>query len=250
MTGTGSMELAHARLWARHGRRPGETLWRRIESTRDLGAVLELARGSALADWLQGIDAGADSHAIESALRRHWRQQVAEVASWMPATWAQSIAWCGVLADLPALQHLARGERPPPWLADDPVLQPQAGGRLAGRSAAASLLRAARAEPRRLLALWSEEWRQRLPQAPGRHGVEAGLWPVLAAHAQAFAAPQAVDGWALRRALRERLVQLLRRTPLQPVTAFIHLALSALEGERLRGELVRRAAFPRRWAAP
>ena len=76
------------------------------------------------------------------------------------------------------------------------------------------------------------------------------LAPLLAQHASAFAAPQALDGWALRRQLQLRLVLLLRRTLVEPVTAFVYLALSALECERLRGELVRRAAFPRSGVAP
>lgn len=250
MTGSGSMELAHARIWARHGRRPPEALWRRIEATRDLGTVLDLARGSALADWLEGVGADVGIHAIEAALRRHWRQRVAEVVSWMPAAWGQAVAWCAVLADLPALQHLARGGAAPPWLADDPELQPLASSPAAARPQVALLLAAARAEPQQLLATWCDEWRRRLPQAPGRHGVEAELLNMLSAHARAFASPQAVDGWALRRALQEQLVLLLRRTLLQPVTAFIYLALSALEFERLRGELLCRAAFPQRWVAP
>lgn len=250
MKGAGSVEFAHARIWARYGRRPGEALWRRIETTRDLGAVLELARGSALADWLEGIGAGAGIHAIESALRRHWRERVAEVVSWMPAAWGPAIAWCAVLADLPALQHLARGDSPPLWLANDPQLKPLSQGAAAGPAEAALLLQAAGAEPQRLLALWCSEWLRRLPHAPGRRGVEAGLLPMLAAHAEAFASPRAVDGWALRRALQARLVLLLRRTLLQPVTAFVYLALSALEFERLRSELLRRAAFPQRWVAP
>ena len=73
---------------------------------------------------------------------------------------------------------------------------------------------------------------------------------LLAAHAAAFREPLQSDGWALRRALHARLSQLFRRATLEPAAAFIFLALSALDCERLRGELLRRAVFPRLPLAP
>jgi hypothetical protein len=283
----GSLEYAHARIWARHGQRPGEALWRRIETTRDLAAVLELARGSALACWLEGIGPDAGAHGIEQALRRHWRERVAELATWMPPAWAAAVTWCAVLADLPALQHLARGGAPLPWMAADPRLRALLGtggedardlekGGPSEAQAMRSLLDAARAPGRvaaprsrvsagggpgavrsvgradadDLLSLWCAQWRRRLPAASASQGIDTHLLPLLTQHAQAFAAPQAVDGWALRRQLQSRLLLLLRRTLVEPVTAFTYLALSALECERLRGELVRRATFPRGGVAP
>jgi len=280
--GVGSLEYAHARIWARHGQRPGEGLWRRIETTRDLGAVLELARGSALACWIEGLGPAAGVHGIEQALRLHWRERVAEVATWMPPDWAAAIEWCAVLADLPALQHLARGGAPLPWMATDPwlcaLLDVGAPGPFGPPEVPAmrSLLDATRAQgnaalpqtfapaavglgpagrrmrlnAQHLLSLWRAEWRRRMPVAAASQGTGSHLEPLLAQHVGAFAAPRAVDGFALRRQLESRLVLLLRRALVEPVTAFIYLALSALECERLRGELVRRAAFPRGWAAP
>jgi hypothetical protein len=52
------------------------------------------------------------------------------------------------------------------------------------------------------------------------------------------------DGWPLRRTLQARLTLLFRRAMLDPAAAFAYLALTALDLERLRGELLRRAAFP------
>jgi hypothetical protein len=72
MIDAGSLELAHARIWARHGERPDEALWRRIEAAREFAAVLDIARGSALARWLEGLGR-TDMHAIELALRCRWR---------------------------------------------------------------------------------------------------------------------------------------------------------------------------------
>jgi len=246
----GSVEYAHARIWARHGRRPDDALWHRIETTRDLAAVLELARGSALAGWLEGIGPGAGAHAIEAALRRHWRERVDEVASWMPPAWRAAIDWCGVLIDLPALQHVARGAAPPQWLLGDERQRALLDCAVADAGGLRTLLDAARADPTQLLRLWHDEWQRRLPRAGTGEGGAAPLVSLLAEHADAFAAPQAIDGWALRRSLQGRLSLLLRRTLIEPATAFIYLALSALEFERLRGELLRRAAFPGRWATP
>ena len=91
---------------------------------------------------------------------------------------------------------------------------------------------------------WLAALRQRLPPGAGQRAVLQGLLPLVEQHRHAFAHPGTVDGWALRRQLDEQLVRLWRRHPAEPVGGFIHLALTALEGERLRGELARRAAFP------
>jgi hypothetical protein len=246
----GSLEYAHARIWARHGQRPDEASWRRIETTRELAALLELARGSSLACWLEGVGPAADVHTIEGAVRRHWRERVTEVASWMPPAWSRAIAWCGVLVDLPVLQHLARGGATLPWMAEDPQLRGLVDGSLPGRAPLRWLLEAARADPQRVLSLWRDAWQRCLPRNGERQAVEARLAPLLISHAAAFGSPQTVDGWALRRQLQARLILLLRRTLAEPATAFIYLALSALEFERVRGELLRRAAFPQRAPTP
>ena len=250
MIAAGSLEYAHARIWARHGQRPDDATWRRIEATRELAALLELARGSSLASWVEGVGPAADVHAIEAAVRRHWRERVDEVASWMPPAWRAAILWCGMLVDLPLLQHLARGAAAPPWLSADTPLRTLLDGSLPARAPVRTLLEAARADPQQLLSLWRAAWQRCLPRVAGRQAIEARLVPLLAAHAAAFGWPQTVDGWALRRSLQARLILLLRRTLAEPATAFIYLALSALEFERVRGELLRRAAFPQRSPAP
>jgi hypothetical protein len=221
---TGSLELAHARIGARWGARPDEALWRRIETTRDLDAMLALARGSALGWWLGALDAGAGLHRIERTLRERWRERIAEVAGWMPAAWQEALRWCARLIDLPALQPWAPSQALPAW-AD------------AGSPPADAAV---------LLRRWLVQWRLRLPRADGREAIERQLVPLVERHLRAFAAPGAADGWALRRALQERLVLLWRRHPAEPVGAFVYLGLSALELERLRGEITRRAAFPLR----
>lgn len=253
MIDAGSLEFAHVRIWARQADAAGEALWRRIEVTRDFTAVLEIVRASALARWLEGVGVDVGAHAIENAMRRHWLGHVDEVASWMPRPWQAAVQWCGVLVDLPAIQQLAGGAAPPAWMADDPSWRaiidtrgPASGGVNAdvpASRAMRSLFEAARADARSLLPRWQAEWLRRLPRDAGRTTLDEQLVPLLAKQATAFAAPQAGDGWALRRGLQRHLVLLLRRTLLEPASAFIHLALCALEFERLRGELLRRVAF-------
>ncbi len=246
MIAAGSLEYAHARVGARYGNRADESVWRRLAMIRDFGAFLDAARATALGAWIADIGPDANVHAIELALRAHWGERVAALADWMPPAWHDAIAWCGLWADLPVLQHLARGGAAPAWLRDDPlheVLRASASAR--PESGAAILLAAAKVAPDNLAALWHEGWLQRMPVRGGGPSLLTEFAGVLKkAHAARFRAPMQPDGWALRRALHARLTQLFRRATLDPAAAFIFLALSALEGERMRGELVRRAAFP------
>jgi hypothetical protein len=252
----GSLEYAHARLGARFGERPDELAWRRIEMIRDVGAMLEAARASPLGAWIGEIGPDADAHAVELALRAHLRERVTAIATWMPSAWRASIEWCAVLIDLPVLQHLARGGAPPRWLRDDPLAAALREGIAAqrdpvrGEAGPASLLAAGRADPDRLVWLWRAEWVRRLPVRITAAELLPDLVRLLAEHAAAFREPLEVDGWALRRALHARLTQLFRRATLEPAAAFIFLALSALDCERLRGEILRRVVFPRLPLAP
>jgi hypothetical protein len=246
----GSLEYAQARLSARHGQRPDELAWRRIEHLRELPALVDAARMSALGVWLGGIDPTSTPHQVERILRGHWRNLVAEVAAWMPEDWQAAVRWCAVATDLPVVQHLARGEASPPWMADDAVYRELGEREAAGFGAAPAEglfapLRAAWPDPVRVGSAWLAEWRRR---APARAGDDVTLLDelarVLQRHLAAFHDPAVRDGWPLRRALEARLTLLFRRAMLDPAAAFIFLAMAALDLERLRGELVRRAAFP------
>jgi hypothetical protein len=108
-------------------------------------------------------------------------------------------------------------------------------------------LSAAWGEPVRLGNAWRAEWLRRMPAGGGDDVTLLDeLVRVLRRHLAAFREPSVRDGWPLRRALEARLVMLFRRAMLDPAASFIFLALTALDLERLRGELVRRAAFPGR----
>jgi len=243
----GSLEYAHARLSARYGQRPREGAWQRIEHLREMPALLDAARASALGAWLAGIDAASTPHEIERTLRTHWREHVEEVARWMPDEWRGALRWWAVAVDLAVVQHLARGGAALPWMDDDAVYRELGEREAAGFGAppvggSFAPLTGAWAEPARIDRAWLAEWRRRLPSgAPGPLLDE--LVRVLRRHFGAFREPTLSDGWPLRRALEARLALLYRRAILDPAAAFVYLTLAALDLERLRGELVRRAAF-------
>lgn len=246
----GSLEFAQARLQARHGQRPSEVAWQRLETAREFGLLLGVARASPLRPWVVGITANATSNEIETVLRAHWRALVAEVAAWMAPEWQPALDWCAVLPELPALQHLARGGEPVAWMRDDPDLRtlcevPANERHKALAASSLGTLASAWSTPAALAHAWQAEWERRLPQPLSN--ADDSLRLVVAAitsHGAAFAAAPPGPGGQLRRSLEARLALLLRRATLQPAAAFIHIALCALDLERLRGELLGRALFP------
>lgn len=251
MIDCGSHEFAQARLQSRHGARAGEADWQRLETAREFGVLLEAGRASPLRPWLVGITAPGEAHRIEGVLRAHWRAAVTEVAGWMPAAWRPAMLWCAAWPDLPVLQHLARGGAPAAWMVEDPDYGALCAAPATERAAAVAASRfgaLARAwpAPASMARAWQAEWERRLPQPMG--GADDSLRQLadtLRAHGAAFAAAAPGPGGLLRRSLQARLALLLRRATLEPAAAFIHVALCALDLERLRGELLSRALFPR-----
>lgn len=249
MIDCGSLEYAQARLQARHGQRAGEGDWPRLETAREFSALLDAARQSPLRPWLVGITVPATAAQIEAVLRGHWRALVAELAGWMPMAWRPALAWCAVWPELPVLQHLARGGAAAAWMHEDAQLRALCAVPAAERPAALAAaglgpLAAAWARPDAFAQAWWAEWERRLPPSLGdAQGSLKPLRAALCAHGAAFAAAPPGPGGLLRRALQARLSLLLRRAALEPAAAFVHLALSALDLERLRGELLGRALF-------
>jgi hypothetical protein len=236
-----SVEYAYARIAARHGRRPRPADWHRIETPRTLAAVLEAARGSAFERWLAGLDSGA-THDIEAFMRARWRAHVDEVARWMPDIWVPAIEWCATLPDVPVVVYLARGGKPLPWFDVDPWYR-QADLRSPPRNWPLAPLARAPDAADAIGDAWRAEWKRRLPRADA--GPLAELERVVVNHLSTFRASMPNGGTALRNALAARLDALFRRAIATPAAAFVFIALTLLDLERLRGELVRRAAMPR-----
>lgn len=244
MRRSGDLEYACARISARFGERPNEAAWRAIAVVRGFAAFLDAARSPPFRHWISGITADAGPHAVEAALVGHWRALVDELRGWMPERWHDAISWAGALVDLPVAQYLARGGAALPWMQDDPVYREL--GRNAAASPSRSPLAVAWTHPEGLFRAWGAEWSRRIPRiAWAEPAAIANCARLLLAHRAALADPSIGDGALLRRALVSRLTALYRQATLDPAAAFIFLALSALDMERLRGELLRRAIFPR-----
>lgn len=252
----GSLPLASARLAARHGRRLDAAAWHRIEVLRDFGAALEEARHSALRPWLLGLTPESTPAEVEAALRAQARASVAEVAAWVGEDWQAAVQWCAVLPDLAPLQHLLRGGPPPAWMAADarwqPLLEALPATPGAPLPAVPPWRALAGARPETLGAAWCEAWQALWPRPwAGTHDdTLQRLAALLRQHAGAFAVAGPGSGPARRAALRERLVAVLRQAALAPAGVFAQLALTALDFERLRGELLRRVWFPQGHALP
>jgi hypothetical protein len=246
----GSLEYAQARLQSRHGQRASDATWQQLETTREFAALLEAARGGPLRRWVGGLTADADAARIEAQVRTHWRAAVSEISGWMPLAWQPALGWCEVLPELPWLQHLARGGEAQPWMEDDEAWRALCAAPPHTRAAVLAegpwaALAAAWAAPTGLGSAWHDAWVRRMPQPAAVAGTSLRpLVELMRRHAEAFAAAPPGPGALLRRDLQARLALLLRRATLEPAAAFIHLALSALDLERLRGELLRRALFP------
>ncbi len=254
ITAAGSLELAQARLSARHGARADDALWRRIEHVREFVPLLDLLHGTPLARWVVGIGAMSAVHAIEATLRQTWREEVAATAAWMPECWQPSVRWWGSWPDVAVADHLGHDGAPLPWMEDDPLYRELVGAASIappGRSDTALRARTLRelGSTPRSRAAWCDGWRARLPDGAGEGALLRRLVRALEEHRVAFANAGATGGNALRRALQDRLRVLFRAATLDPALAFIHLTLAALEEERLRAELVRRVAFPAAMAA-
>jgi len=243
MTIAGDLDYAHARLCARFGRRPDELAWRSIEPIRGLPAFLDAARGQLFRPWIEAVTATATPHEIEAALLARRRALVSEVAQWMPQSWQPAVRWAGVAAELPVLEHLSRGGEALPWMRDDAVY-----GELRGEAAHPPIsgpllpLAAGWRRPDGLLRTWRREWMRRLPRSGAGSKLLDALARVLAS--QRFLAGTAPAVLPARRSLVARLETLFRRAAGDPAEAFVFLALSTLDLERLRGELLRRAVFP------
>jgi hypothetical protein len=160
------------------------------------------------------------------------------------------VLWWSTWIDLPVLEYLARGEPLLPWMARDTVyskLKPtSADTGDAGRLV--QVLRELMTHPAPLASRWYDAWRAQMP--PGQSGVPllVELYRTFGNHFASFA-QAAGDGWPLRLALEKRLVVLFRKALLEPAAVFVYLALTALDLERLRSQLVRRAIFIPRFAA-
>jgi hypothetical protein len=242
---------AQARLQARHGRRPDEQLWRRLQGIGELGHYLQVARRSGLQRWVVGMQPRQSSDEIEVSLRGQLRAYVGEVASWLPPPWRAATGWTKRLPDLASIQHLLSQEAIPAWMMADSALEPFTAGTLAERRRAmhdsdcACLVQHWNPSVP-LCQTWLQCWQKLWPQLPR---LAAGLRQLGALHATLAGIELAgvTDLSGQQRAdLQGAYERVFRRYPFQPAAVFAHLALVALDVQQLRGAILRRLLFDER----
>jgi hypothetical protein len=244
----GNIDYALTRVQSQHGSRPDMSEWRRLETSHDLGQYLEATRGSIFGSWVASLDRKRDAHAIERTLRAAWRSYVRIVAAWHPRRWQPWLTWLEWLPTLGLIGQLGHAEPVPAWLLADPVLGPVARGTPPERLAALKGTPLAVFEPAitgvlPLAEFWLARWRElRPPVDVFTEHLLAAVSGAVREHARGLAV-QGANGVALRDQLRERLDKLFRAAAGTPVATLCHLALMALDFERLRGGLVNRSLF-------
>lgn len=228
---TPAFAYLQARLQAHHGQRLDESGWRRLEMVTPYGLFLKNARETSLAPWLRAIGDADPPPVMEHRLREAWQHTVETVARWAPAEWHPAITWTLSLWQLPAWrQHWQADPLPPGLLLTD----------LPGIATLEQAWRAGRS----LREAWLLHWRSLWPQSGRRARSMEPLITTLQTHAGQFAAlPDAATARNARQQLQHTLHGLFRRHGGEPVALFIHLALLALDFERLRGNLVLRALY-------
>lgn len=240
-----------SRVQSRHGLRPSAQVWQHLAGQQDLGNYLQLARRTELRPWVLGLHSSDSPHQLESALRRQLLDYIQDSAFWLPRPWRQAILWVQCLLDLPAVQFLLQGNNAPRWMLEDPRLRAHtlAGSELRMQTLQQSIYRPlvdAWQQQQALPLAWLRHWQSLWPRrAAGGHGELLQLIYVLQQHLQDFGALAPSQTWPQRRALVRKLEFLFRRCSFHPAALFTHLALVALDCERLRADLLGRQLFPR-----
>lgn len=239
-----------ARLQARHGERLSEPEWRMLEAAKTLAGFLEKTRSTSLRRFVDRLDDEMTSHAIECILRFAWRAYVAEIGSWTPPAWRRSTLWVSYVPDLVVVDRLLAGETAI-WMREDPLFGPLISADHDTRATTLQEtpffpLTAAPKENGGLGERWRAHWRTLWPRRCGAQGQPPleKLADLVKAHVEELAAARVEESSGLyRRNLARALTRMFRNCGGTPAAAFCHLALVALDMERLRGGLVRRRLF-------
>lgn len=202
----GELDYALTRIRARTSQRMTQDDWANVHRLRGYDAAIAALRAGNASHWIAGLDLPPNAVLLEARLRAAWALHINQLCSWLTPPWQACVGWCAKLTELDA-NAAAPGTADP-------------------------------------LEHWAAGLRSRLPQWPAEDiATYPALTQMLRAHRQRFSALPAGNAWPERAILEVRLLTLLRRNALEPVMVLAWIALLALEWERLRGELVRRAAL-------
>ncbi len=237
---------AQARVQARLGARVTAADWQRLNGTRELAALLQLAAATPLAPWTRDLAPHLPVHARGTPAPAGARASTKPPRGNRPP-WRASIAWLRWLPDLPALEKLARGGVPPEWMRADGVLGPLVAAEPRQRAARVRQLEfaplaAGFSTPPGVGDAWLAHWRQLWPaDRRAAAGLEDVVRQVRAARLELDRSAAGTRSQAPIARLEKRVVSRLRRHPLSPVTTVAWLALVALDLLQLRGSVAVRA---------
>lgn len=233
------LPYALARLHARLSGLLDVSDWDALQPVEGVGPFLEAACKGPMAEWLTGLDASSDAHAVERGLRHRFEVQVEELARWMPLPWRAGLRWVGLLPYLAVFAYLDRREQEQRWMREDMTLFPYLA------PSPSELPPAERLAPPALPSTWLNGWQARLPEsraADPRLSARLG-----AALLDAAGLPTSVADQDSRR-VRVRRMSSLRRlfhhVGCSPLAAFAYLGLVLVAFDSLRAELQRRLLFP------
>lgn len=241
MTEATDFAYAGARMQARYGVRPGAAGWNHLARISDFAHLLQAVRGTAMAPWVAELTANTGAHQIERALRGRFREEVDEVARWLPRSWRRAAAWLRWLPDLPTLAHVRHQRRAWPWLEDDAVRRALVGdhGSESGRRVGLERIGVGSDDGQTVIAGWLEAWRACRPGDDGRRLAGLGETDALVRSLIDRQTP-----WEERRVeVEPRLRRLFRRHVREPAGAFAYLALVYIQFTRLRGLLLQLRLF-------
>lgn len=237
------------RLQTRHGDRPDERTWQQLETFKELAGFLQNARRTVLRSWVLGMHDHDEYHTLETSLINQYRLYINEVANWQPQPWKQAVYWIKQLPDLPALQYLLTGNTALTWMLDDPRLKlfsatnPEQRIDYMKQSGYAPLIQAWQSGMT-LPDAWVQHWQSLWPEKNIKYTPSLlQLVALLYQHLDSFRQSPFTHAWQTRETLIRQLTSLFRKSNFQPVATFIHLALVALDLERLRGDIMQRSLF-------
>lgn len=241
---------AQARAQARLGGRLPEAGWRVLESLPGLAQYLASLRNSVLAPHVRHFSAAVTVHTIERALRDDWRAEVAAIRHWVPEPWMPALAWTAWLPYLDPVAWLMAENPALAWMREDVVLHDLAlDDASARRLAIANSPFGVLADGDAFAGLqvrWFERWIALWPPAneeeiTGLHALVTAARRYLDANRGRRTRPDARRD--ARRRLETRATGLMHHRTEEPVVVFCHLLLVALDLQRLRDGLLRRALF-------
>jgi len=241
---------AQARVQARVGDRLPEAGWRALEATLDLAQYLAAVRNTLLAERIHHFSTAITPHMIDRTLRDDWRAEVTAVSRWVPESWLPAVEFTVWLPWLDAIDWLVRDEPVPEWMRDDPVLSGLAIDDTAMRriaiDASPFAFAAATRAATTIEARWLEHWTELLPRplADEATGLP-DLGDAVARTLRIIRSGRAGPGRQrdARASLITRALHLVHRHAEEATAVFSYLLLVALDLQRLRDGLLRRALF-------